>query len=457
MQKFFDAIPAIQYGGRDTTHSLAFRYYNPNRIILGKTMAEHLRMGVCYWHSFCWSGHDIFGDAAFQRPWETAADPMENAKNRAYAAFEFIEKLGLPYFTFHDRDIAPEGHTLRETQSNLDKIVDIIGNEMARTNIRLLWGTANLTAHRSYMAGAATNPNPEIFARAVAQVKKMIDITHTLQGENYVLWGGREGYETLLNTDLTKENDQLARFLHLLVEYKYKIGFKGTLLIEPKPCEPSKHQYDYDTATVFAFLQKYHLEKEFKVNIEANHATLAGHTFSHEVAYAYSANLFGSIDANQGDPQLGWDTDQFPTDLNEMVKVLYIILKNGGFTTGGFNFDTKLRRQSIDLIDLFYGHISGIDTIARALEIAAKLIAEGHLQRAIETRYQAWQSAFGKDILSGTLSMEDIATHALTQATEPQPVSGRQEMLEILLSRAIMQEEPLANVLTTEKNATDTV
>lgn len=438
MKKFFEHIKTIQYEGKNSSNPLAYRHYNPSQIVLGKTMEEHLRLAVCFWHTFCWSGHDIFGEHAYDRPWQSAeTQPMKLAELRAKAAFEFIEKLNLKYFTFHDRDIAPEGNNLHETQRNLNEIAEKIALEMERTKIKLLWGTANLFSHRRYLAGAATNPNPEVFSYAVSQVKQALDITHQLQGENYVLWGGREGYDTLLNTNLRQEFDQLARFLSMLVDYKHKIGFKGMLLIEPKPCEPTKHQYDYDTATVFGFLQKYNLEKEFKVNIEANHATLAGHTFPHEVAYAYANNMFGSIDANQGDPQLGWDTDQFPTHLSEIVQVLYLILQNGGFTTGGFNFDTKLRRQSIDLTDMFYGHISGIDTLARGLLIAANLVETGELEKFIQHRYGAWQAPFGQDILHGKTNFEEIADYVLKHDVDPAPVSGRQEMLENIVNATI--------------------
>jgi xylose isomerase len=437
MSEFFNHIHAIKYEGKDSKNPLAYRYYNPKQVVMGKTMEEHLRLAVCFWHTFCWSGHDIFGENAFERPWTTHQNPLALAEVRAKAAFEFIEKLGLKYFTFHDRDIAPEGSNLRETNKNLQYIADICAAEMQRTGIKLLWGTANLFSNRRYLAGAATNPNPEIFSYAIAQVKQAIDVTQQLGGENYVLWGGREGYDTLLNTNLQQELDQLARFLSLLVDYKHKIGFKGMLLIEPKPCEPSKHQYDFDTATVFAFLQKYGLEKEFHVNIEANHATLAGHSFPHEVAYAFANDMFGSIDANQGDPQLGWDTDQFPTHLSDMVQVLYLILKNGGFTTGGFNFDTKLRRQSIDLIDMFYGHISGIDTLARGLLIAANLIETGELDKFTDQRYQEWKAPYGQSILQNHADFDSITKHVMENDINPQPISGRQEMLESMLNNVI--------------------
>ena len=438
MTQFFPDVSKIQYEGIDTQNPFAYRFYNPDQIVLGKTMAEQLRLAVCYWHTFCWSGNDIFGEPTFSRPWLKAADPMQQAEDKLRAAFEFMSKLGLPFFTFHDRDVAPEGNSLQEYQKNLQYIVEKMATEMQRTGIQLLWGTANLTNHRRYMAGAATNPDPEVFAYAVAQVKGVLDATHQLNGVNYVLWGGREGYDTLLNTSLRQEFDQLGRFLSMLVDYKHKIGFKGTLLIEPKPCEPSKHQYDFDTATVYACLQKYGLEKEFKVNIEANHATLAGHSFTHEVAYACANHIFGSIDANTGDPQLGWDTDQFPTDIHENAQVIYHILQNGGFTTGGFNFDTKLRRQSIDLEDMFFAHIHGVDTLARSLLIAAQLIEKGELAKFTKNRYADWQEKFGSDILNGKMDVEKIATHVLTNHLEPIPKSGRQEKLESLISAELV-------------------
>lgn len=430
MLNYFDSIPSIRYEGPKTQNVFAYRYYDAKRMVLGKTMEDHLRLAVCMWHTFCWSGHDIFGEETFERPWLSASDPMQRAETRLHAAFEFIEKLGLKFFTFHDRDVAPEGKNLKEFNTNLQIIADRIEKEMDRTRIKLLWGTANLTHHRRYMAGAATNPDPEVFAYTVAQVKKTFDVTHQLQGENYVLWGGREGYDSILNTDMKREQDQLARFLSLLVDYKHKIGFKGTLLIEPKPCEPAKHQYDFDSATVFAFLQKYGLQNEFKVNIETNHSTLAGHSFPHEVAYALSNGIFGSIDANQGDPQLGWDTDQFPMHLTDMTLALYMILQQGGFTTGGLNFDTKLRRQSIELDDMFHGHIGGVDSLARSLLIAADLIENGELNDFVKQRYANWQTDLGKKLNDPSMDFAKIAELALQQDLNPKPISGRQELLE---------------------------
>lgn len=402
---FFSHIPPIKY-----------RYYNPTQKVLGKTMEEHLRMGVCFWHTFCYQGTDMFGHETIERPWKTPEKKIE-------AGFEFIEKLHLKYFTFHDVDVAPPGTSLR-------KIAELISKEMQRTGIELLWGTANLTGHPRYMAGAATNPDPEVFAYAAMQVKEALDVTHQLKGHNYVLWGGREGYETLLNTDMRQELDQLARFFSMLVEYKHKIGFKGELLIEPKPREPAKHQYDFDSATVFAFLQKYGLEKEFKINIESNHATLAGHTFEHEVAFTCAYDIFGSIDANQGDLLLGWDTDQFPMDVSVYTYVLYIILQHGGFRTGGFNFDAKIRRQSIDLEDLFYGHVGGIDTIAKALLQAAALIEKGQIPHFVKDRYKNWHTGLGQKILQGKMTLESTASYAKEHRLDPKPKSGRQEWLE---------------------------
>lgn len=434
---YFANVPNIEYKGANSTDPLSYRYYNPKQKVMGKTMEEHLRLAVCYWHTFCWEGSDIFGEATFPRAWNQDADPIQRAKHRADAAFEFISKMNLPYYTFHDVDVAPQGSTLKESNKNLKVIADYLAGKMQETRIKLLWGTANLFSHRRYMAGASTNNNPEVFAYAAAQVKAALDVTHDLKGENYVFWGGREGYDSLLNTDLKQEAEQYAKFLSLIVDYKHKIGFKGTFLIEPKPCEPTKHQYDYDTATVLAFLQKYGLEKEFRVNIEANHATLAGHSFPHEVAYACANNMFGSIDANQGDPQLGWDTDQFPMHLSDIVQVLYAIVTNGGFTTGGFNFDTKLRRQSINLEDMFYGTICGVDNLARALLIVDGMITHDEFKVFKQERYAKWHEGLGHDILKGKMDLEALSALALDHNLNPQPVSGHQELLESKLNYLI--------------------
>lgn len=431
---YFDSITPIRYAGKTSQNPFSYRYYQPEKIIFGKTMAEHLRIAICFWHTFCWQGHDIFGDGTFNRAWLSETNPLKRAENRATAAFEFFQKLDVPFYTFHDRDIAPEAQNLKTTHYYLQHMTDFLQQQMQTSSVKLLWGTANLFSHPRYAAGAATNPNPEIFAYAASQVKHALDTTHQLNGENYVLWGGREGYDTLLNTNMKKELDQYARFLSMIVEYKHKINFKGTLLIEPKPCEPTKHQYDFDTATVYAFLSQYHLEKEFKVNIEGNHATLAGHSFAHEVETAFAYNLFGSIDANQGDPQLGWDTDQFPTDIQTNTAVLYQILLHGGFTTGGFNFDTKLRRQSLDLEDLFYGTISGIDGLAKGLENAVKLLESNHIEKLKSARYAAWDNALGKQIMQPDTNLSDLDKLVSEKLISPKPVSGKQELLEILFA-----------------------
>lgn len=397
---FFKDIPAPTY-----------KYYDPKKQVLGKSMEDHLRFSVAAWHTLCFQGRDVFGDETMVRPWKTPEEKMD-------AGFDFIQKLGLKFFAFHDADVAPVS-------------TDYIEELMGKTGIELLWGTANLFSHRRFMAGAATNPNPEVFACAAAQVKDALDTTQRLGGHNYVLWGGREGYDTLLNTNLKAETEHFGRFLTLLADYKHKIGFKGLLLIEPKPCEPTKHQYDFDTATVHAFLQKYGLEKEYKVNIEGNHATLAGHTLSHEVAYAYANDIFGSIDANQGDPLLGWDTDEFPLDVREYTHVLYLMLLNGGFTSGGFNFDAKVKRQSIDLEDLVDAHASGIDAISKALLKAAELIEKGVLESLVKERYKKWHSPLGQKILH-EMSFEEIAAYAREHKHDPKPISGHQERIERL-------------------------
>ncbi len=438
-QDFFSDVPGpIRFEGLGSTNPLAYKVYDPDRIVLGKRMEDHLRIAVCLWHSFAWPGSDVFGSGTFDRPWnDPRLDPMIAARGKLDAAFEFLVKLGVPFFCFHDRDVAPEGRTFAETQAHLDEVVDLIEGHMSRTGVRLLWGTANLFSHPRYAAGAATNPDPEVFAFAAAQVKSMLEATHRLGGANYNLWGGREGYETLLNTDLAREEAQLARFLSMVAEHKHRIGFKGPLLIEPKPQEPTKHQYDYDAATIHGFLARHGLETEYHLNLEVNHATLAGHSFQHEVAYSTSHGILGSIDANRGDYQNGWDTDQFPNSVDELSLAIYEIVRSGGFTSGGFNFDTKLRRQSMDRTDLFHGHIGGIDTLARALLVAAGMIERGTLERLRAERYAGWTGDLGRSILSGEALLEDIAGRVAIGEIDPKPVSGGQELLENLVNQEI--------------------
>jgi xylose isomerase len=435
---FSEVAGRIPFGGLDSTDPLSFKVYDPDRLVLGKRMADHLRIGVCFWHSFAWDGRDMFGTGTLDRPWLGAAgDQMAAARMKMAAAFEFFAKLGVPYYCFHDRDVAPDGDSFAQFRANLDALVDDALGYQERTGARLLWGTANLFSHPRYQAGAATNPDPEVFAYAAAQVKNMLEVTKRLGGTNYVLWGGREGYDTLLNTDLRREGDQLARFLHLVAEHKHKIGFEGTLLIEPKPMEPTKHQYDFDSATIHGFLVRNGLDREYRLNIEANHATLAGHSFHHEVAYAMANGMFGSIDANRGDPQNGWDTDQFPNSVEDLAMPLYEILRGGGFTTGGFNFDAKLRRQSISRTDLFHAHIGGIDTLARALLAAANMLEQGTLAGMLEARYAGWKEDLGTAILGGTVTLADLAAKVESGEIDPQPVSGRQELLESVVNQAI--------------------
>ena len=437
MSSYFNAISPIAFEGTASTNPLAFKWYDKNRLVAGKRMEDHLRFAVCYWHSFCWNGSDPFGGDSFERPWQHMADPMAAARAKADSAFEFFQKLGAPYYCFHDRDIAPEGNTPRESVANFQAMVDVLARKQQDTGMKLLWGTANLFSHRRFMSGASTNPNPEIFALGALQVKEAMDATLKLGGENYVLWGGREGYETLLNTRMGQELDQMGRFLNMVVEYKHKIGFKGAILIEPKPREPSKHQYDFDTATVYGFLQKHGLEKEIKVNIEANHATLAGHSFEHELATAIDLGIFGSIDMNRGDMQCQWDTDQFPNNIPETALAMYLILQGGGFTTGGVNFDSKVRRQSIDPEDMFLGHIGAMDVSARALVIADKMIEDGRFAKVTADRYAGWNSDFGRDVMAGKLGLDAVAERVLAHNTDTAPVSGRQEGIENLLNSYI--------------------
>ena len=431
MTDFFKGIAPVRYEGPESDSELAFRWYDPDRVVMGKRLEDHLRFAVAYWHSFAWPGGDPFGGQTFQRPW--FADGMQAAKLKADVAFELFEILGAPFFCFHDADVRPEGATFAESRRNLEEIVDYFGAKMERSKTKLLWGTANLFSHRRFMAGAATNPDPDVFAYAAATVKSCIDATHKLGGQNYVLWGGREGYETLLNTDLGREAEQAGRFLSMVVEYKHKIGFSGTILIEPKPQEPTKHQYDYDVATVYGFLRRFGLENEVKVNIEQGHAILAGHSFEHEIALAASLGIFGSIDMNRNDYQSGWDTDQFPNNHPEVALAYYEILRAGGFATGGTNFDAKLRRQSLDPVDLVAAHVGGMDVCARGLIAAAAMLEDGGLERMRAERYAGWDRPEAKAMLSSDLAA--IAARVESEGIDPQPRSGRQERLENWVNR----------------------
>ena len=436
---FFDTVDTIGYEGPDSDNPLAFRWYDADRVVAGRTMRDHLRFACSYWHSFASDGSDIFGAGTLDRPWlDDAADPLGAAEHKMAAAFEFFEKLTIPFWCFHDLDIAPEGRSFNETAKNIDHMIDLAAGYQERTGVELLWGTAKLFGHPRYMAGAATNPDPEMFAYGAAQVAHCMNATQRLGGHNYVLWGGREGYDTLLNTDMRRELDQLGRFMNMVVEHKHAIGFTGAILLEPKPFEPTKHQYDYDVAAVYAFLQKYGLEHEIKVNIEVNHATLAGHDFAHEIAAATAAGIFGSIDANSGDDRLGWDLDRFPVSVEQMTLGMLEILRAGGFTTGGLNFDAKLRRQSTARDDLFIAHIGGMDTMARALLAAANIIEAGELDSFRDDRYAGWSEPLGASILAGDQSLQSLHERAFG-AGEPVGVSGRQEMLENLVARHVDQ------------------
>jgi len=430
---FFNGIDRIPYEGPESKNLLAFKHYNPSEVVMGKTMEEHLRFAVAYWHTFTGDGSDPFGDKNMIRPWDKYKG-MDLAKARVEAAFEFFEKLGVPYFCFHDRDIAPEGDNLIETNQNLDKIVAMIKDYMRSSKVKLLWNTSNLFTNPRYVHGAATSCNADVFAYAAAQVKKSLEIAVELDAENYVFWGGREGYETLLNTDMKFELDNLARFLHMAVDYAKEIGFKGQFLIEPKPKEPTKHQYDFDAATTIAFLQTYGLKDHFKLNIEANHATLAGHTFQHELRVASIHGMLGSIDANQGDLLLGWDTDEFPTDLYFTTLAMYEILKAGGFTTGGINFDAKVRRGSFEPEDLFYAHIIGMDSYAKGLKVAARLIEDRVIDDIIEERYSSYKNGIGLDIVTGKANFHTLEEYAL-QNPIIKNTSGRQEIIRALINQ----------------------
>lgn len=435
--KFFDVSAPVAFAGKDAGNTPGFRWYDKDRMVHGRRLEDHLRFAVCYWHSFCWPGADPFGGETFLRPWQHGSDPMAMARAKADVAFELFRLLDVPFFTFHDVDAAPEGASLGESVANLNAIADLFEAKMASSKVRLLWGTANLFTHRRYMAGAATNPDPDIFTYAAGQVRAALEVTHRLGGQNYVLWGGREGYETLLNTDLKRELDQLGRFVSLVVEHKHKIGFKGPILIEPKPKEPTKHQYDFDVATCYGFLARYDLLKDVKLNIEQNHAILAGHSFHHEVALAEALGVFGSLDINRGDDLLGWDTDQFAMNVDELALVFHEILNRGGFTSGGLNFDAKIRRQSIDPDDLIHAHVGSMDACARAFLAAADMLDAGALTTPLADRYGGWAGAEGRAILGGQRSLADLADRALGPGFDPQPRSGRQEYLESLVNRYV--------------------
>ena len=430
----FADLPTVRFEGPDATNPLAYRYYDPDRIVLGKPLRDQLRLTVCYWHSLVMNGSDPFGAPTIQRPWMTG-EPMQAARSKADAAFDLFRVLDVPFYSFHDRDVAPEGASLSETLKNTRTMGDYLGEKQAQSGVKLLWGTANLFSHPRFMAGASTNPDPEVFAWSAATVKTALDVTHALGGANYVMWGGREGYETLLNTDLKREIEQMGRFLSLVVDYKHKIGFSGPILIEPKPKEPTKHQYDFDAATVYGFLRHFGLEKDVKLNLEENHAILAGHTFEHEIAVANAFGIFGSLDINRGDPLLGWDTDQFPNDVPQLSLALYEVLKGGGLSTGGLNFDAKIRRQSIEADDLVHAHVGGIDICARAFLQAARMIEDGGLAAHVADRYAAWDQPDNAAMLGGGRSLDEIAASAEARGIAPKPRSGRQEMLENLVGR----------------------
>ena len=433
-KQFFPGVgQPISYEGRESKNPLAFKYYDKHRRVGDRTMGEHLRFAVAYWHTFMGTGADMFGGPCFRREWHKASDPMERARETMDAAFEFFRKLGVDFYCFHDRDIAPEGGSFSESCRNLETMVEFAKNLQKATGVRLLWGTANLFSNPVYSQGAGTSPDAHVFAYAAAQLKNAIDATHALGGENYVFWGGREGYETLLNTDVKREQEQMARLLHMAVEYRNKIGFKGQFLVEPKPAEPTKHQYDFDAATAISFLREYGLLEHFKLNIEANHATLAGHSFEHELAVAAAAGKLGSIDANRGDLLLGWDTDQFPNDITGTALAMMIILRQNGLGKGGLNFDAKVRRSSVDPMDLFHAHIGGMDTFARGLLIAHQIIKEKALDNFIEERYSSFKSGIGAQIMAGKTGLEDLETWILREGA-PVLRSGRQELLENILN-----------------------
>lgn len=438
MKEIFEGIPKIKYEGKHSKNPLAFKYYNENEKVGNKTMKEHLKFAVSYWHTYTASGEDPFGAGTMLRPWDNIKDPMELAKFRVRAHFEFMDKLGMEYFCFHDRDIAPEGENLEDTNKNLDIIVEYMEEFLKNSDKKVLWGTANMFTNPRFVHGASTSCNAEVFAYAAAQVKKAIEVTKRLGGQNYVFWGGREGYESLLNTNTELELDNLARFLQMAVNYAKEIGFKGQFLIEPKPKEPTKHQYDFDVATVLGFLRKYNLDKYFKINIEANHATLAGHTFQHELNMARINGALGSVDANEGDLLLGWDTDKFPTNIYDTTLAMYEILKNDGLHKGGLNFDAKVRRASFEPEDLFYSYIVGMDAFARGLKVAYKLLEDKVLENFVDNRYESYTKGIGKDIIEGRVGFIELERYAL-QHSKINNISGKQEMLEGILNQYIME------------------
>ena len=434
--EFFKGIPQIKYEGIESTNPLAYRWYDEDKVVSGKTMKEHLRFAIAYWHSFSGNGSDPFGEPTHIFPWNQKTDAVERAKDKADAAFEFITKLGLSYYCFHDVDIVDYGNDLKENERRLVLLTEYLKEKQKASGVKLLWGTANLFSHKRYMNGAITNPDFHVLAHGAAQVKAALDCTIALGGENYVFWGGREGYMTLLNTNMKLEQEHFAKFLHLAKNYARKNGFKGTFFIEPKPCEPSKHQYDYDSATVIGFLRQYNLLNDFKLNVEVNHATLAGHTFQHELQVAADANMLGSIDANRGDYQNGWDTDQFPNNINELTEAMLVILEAGGFQGGGINFDAKRRRNSTDAEDLFYGHISGIDAFARALVTADAIINNSDYKKLRASRYFSFENGKGKEFEDGKLSLQDLRNYAAENG-EPKTTSGKQELYELIVNSYI--------------------
>ncbi|WDF75061.1 xylose isomerase [Novosphingobium sp. KACC 22771] len=430
---YFAEFDTVRYEGPDAACDLAYRWYDKDRMVFGKRMEDYLRFAVCFWHTFCWPGSDVFGAGTFNRPWLQGPQDEAAARAKREAALSFVEKLDLPFYCFHDVDVMAPAESIGDFRKSFALAVDHLEELQAQHGRKLLWGTANLFSHPRYLAGAATSPRPEVYAWAASQVRDALEATHRLGGANYVLWGGREGYDTILNTNLAVEQENFGRFLQLVVEHKHKIGFTGTILIEPKPHEPTKHQYDFDTQTVYGFLKRFGLEGEVKVNIEANHATLSGHTFEHEIAMAGALGILGSIDANRGDPQNGWDTDQFPNSVEELTLACIEIERAGGFTTGGFNFDAKVRRQSVDAADLLHGHVGGVDVIAKSLLRAEAIIKDGRLDAFRDERYAGWNGDLGQTIKGADLA--GIADLAVSGDLAPQPVSGRQEWLENLINR----------------------